>query len=107
MSDQLEKLMTRLLAHAEAKDHARINRVFEIRFVGDERSWVLDLTAKQASMLPGPAAAATGVCGLGFHPEDLEALLNGEAKLKILFMNGRMRVFGNVADAMKLEAMFP
>ncbi|MBK7861002.1 MAG: SCP2 sterol-binding domain-containing protein [Archangiaceae bacterium] len=97
-------LKARLRARLTPELAKSIGRAYELRLVGQDERVYLDLTGAADPM---PAAAPAGkVCSVGFVEDDLQALLDGTTQLKTLFMATRFRVFGDVGDAMKLEALF-
>jgi alkyl sulfatase BDS1-like metallo-beta-lactamase superfamily hydrolase len=105
MAADLEQLVAQLAERIDADTAADVDRAYELRFVGDERRFSLTLSEGGAAVQQGPAAA--GACPLGLHVDDLADLLDGRTTLSALFSSGRLRVFGDVADAMRLERALP
>jgi hypothetical protein len=101
MSGDVQSVISRLQSELDPDKAAAVDRTYELRFVGDERRFTLALDEGGVQVKDGPAPA--GACGLGFHPEDIDSLLDGTTTLSALFSARRMRVFGNVGDAMRLE----
>jgi hypothetical protein len=97
-------LKERLRARLTAKVAAQVGRAYELRLVGQSERVYLDLTGVADPMPPKPPPGP--VCSLGLHEDDLAALLDGTTQLKALFMATRFRVFGDVGDAMRLDALF-
>lgn len=104
MADEIEELVTTLAGRVTVEAAEAVNRAFELRFAGDERRWYLDLTRTEDFL--STERPEGDVCGLGVHVEDLRDLLDGNASLSQLFSVGRLRVFDNIGDAMRLERVF-
>lgn len=98
------ELKERLRARLTSEKAKAIGRKYELRLAGqNERIW-LDLTGGSDPM---PAQAPSGpLCSVGLSEDDLASLLDGKTQLKALFMATRFRVFSDVGDAMRLEALF-
>lgn len=104
-ADAAVQLLAKALATDDGKQRAAaVGKRYELRFVGDgERRFTMDLAAGTPSIVEG---ASAGACSLGVNADDVEDLLHKRTTLGALFSTGRLRVFGNVGDAMKLEALF-
>jgi hypothetical protein len=97
-------LKARLRARLTPEVAKAVGRAYELNVAGQSERVYLDLTGAADPM---PAQAPAGrVCGVGLTEDDLSALLDGTTNLKTLFMATRFRVFGDVGDAMRLEALF-
>lgn len=103
--DEIQQLLERLRGSLDPTAATRVDRTYELRFVGDTRRFTFVLGESGVRITAG--AAPDGACGLGWHVEDLEDLLQGRVTLATLFSSRRLRVFGNVGDAMRLEQVLP
>ena len=100
-----DALVARLIDRITPEAVEVIDRAYELRFVGEDRRWWLDLRADAPTLAPS-ARPSGAVCGIGLPAEDLEQLLDGQASLGLLFHTGRLRVFDDIGDAMRLERVF-
>jgi len=105
MAASIDDMIGALAERVTPELRASIDRAFELRFVGDPGKWGLDLREEAPSVTPS-ARPADPVCGLGLPVDDLEQLLEGRVTMGVLFQSGRLRVFDDIGDAMKLEALF-
>jgi alkyl sulfatase BDS1-like metallo-beta-lactamase superfamily hydrolase len=101
----LAALMDRVVAEVDADKAAGVDRTYELRFVGHDDRYTL--TFAEGGVTAAAGEGPDGSCRLGVHPEDIEDLLDGKVTLSTLFSSRRLRVFGNVGDAMRLEAVLP
>ena len=101
---EVETLVRILGDRIDADTAEAVGRAYELRFAGLEERWYLDLT-RSADFVSAERPEGD-VCSLGLHVEDLRDLVEGRALMSQLFSVGRLRVFGNIGDAMKLEAVF-
>ena len=104
MSRRLAEVLARLQAQIDKERAQEVDRVYELRFVGLEKRWYLDLTRE--SRFVQDTAPQAAICKLGLHLEDLDALLEGTASMKGLLASGRLRIFGDLADGMRLSKLF-
>jgi hypothetical protein len=98
------ELLAQLARRATPEISEAVGRVYELRLVGLPQRYTLDLTGSTPAVREGAADGPS--CGLGMTVADLEDLLAGKVRLQALFTAGTLRVFGNVGDAMRLEALF-
>lgn len=101
---QIATLLERLAARIDQETAETIDRAYELRFVGEDQRWYLDLT-RRADFLSTEAPDCE-TCSMGMSEQDLDDLISGHASMGMLFSVGRLRVFGNIGDAMKLEPIF-
>ena len=101
VDDAIAALRAALGGDEAKKRAAGVGKRYELRFVGDARRFTLDLTTASVS-----EGAADGACGLGIVADDVPDLLAKRTTMSALFSAGRLRVFGNVGDAMKLASVF-
>ena len=100
----LQELLQRLETRIDPEIAHAISTSYELRFVGEAQRWYLDLTGSAPWVSSSEPAGK--YCSLGFHIEDLADLLEARVNLRVLFSSGRLRVFGDVGEAMKLEKLF-
>lgn len=101
----LAALMGRLESELDAEKAAGVDRTYELRFVGHDDRYTVAFN--DAGVKATAGEGPEGSCRLGVHPEDIADLLDGKVTLSTLFSSRRLRVFGNVGDAMRLEAVLP
>ena len=104
MTASVRALLERLADGIDEETAAKVDRCYELRFVGKEERWYLDLRRPKGFLSRKRPDGA--LCSLGMHVEDLDALLEGAASLSSLFSTMRLRVFDDIGDAMRLEAVF-
>ena len=104
MADDIEGLMRRWADGIDPDVATQIDRAYEIQFAGVSGKWFLDLR-RPADPLSREAPEGE-LCRLGMHTEDLESLLAGRSTLQQLFHVGRLRVFQDMASAMRLDRLF-
>ena len=100
----LQDLLQRLEERIEPEIAQAISGSYELRFVGEDLRGYLDFNG--AAPWVSTTTPSGKYCSLGLHLEDLADLLEGRVNLKVLFSTGRLRVFGDVGEAMKLENLF-
>ena len=105
MAESVEQLLRKLEAQIDAAGAEAINCAYELRFVGEEQRWYLDLRQSQDYLSTRPPDDGE-FCSLGLPVADLSDLVEGRVSLKVLFSSGSLRVFGDIAQAMKLESLF-
>ena len=106
MSD-VDRAIAALREHLAAGDPAALGDVgglYELRFVGDERRFHLAL--REGDVELRAASGEVAPSRLGLHAEDLLDLIAGRVTLAALFQSGRLRVFTDIGQAMRLERLF-
>ncbi|XP_049848612.1 peroxisomal multifunctional enzyme A-like [Schistocerca gregaria] len=82
----------------------RINGVFELQIVqpdGRIKSWTIDLKSDHPSLKEGAASKAE--VQLTMKPDDFVALVSRRLNVQSAFVDGRLKVKGNLSLAMKFE----
>ncbi len=100
----VDAAVERLRAAFDPARAAAIARVFDVRFVGDARHFVLDLAATPPTLVEG--TAPPGSPSIGIHPDDVDDLIAKRTTPRALFSTGRLRVFSGMAEAMLLDGLF-
>jgi putative sterol carrier protein len=69
---------------------------------GDENSkWTLRITDGQGAVEEGDAGDAT--CNINMSAENFTNMVTGKANAQMLFMQGKLKVSGNMGQALKLQ----
>jgi len=71
---------------------------------GQTHTWTVDLRNAPGSVKSGPAAKAD--CTLTLKEEDLIALVNGKLNGQQAYMQGKLKIQGNMSYALKLSQLF-
>jgi len=79
---------------------SKIGGVFHFK-VGD-KSWTVDLKNGKGSVKQGPPSGAAD-CTLVSNEADFVSLMTGKANGQTLFMQGKLKIQGNMSLAMKLD----
>lgn len=83
-----------------APEATDIDAVFAFNITGDDGGqWVVDLTG-EGTVVEGTSDKAD--CTIELDADNFKALVSGEAQGAMLFMNGSLKIAGNMGLAMKL-----
>jgi len=77
---------------------------FNVNSGGQTNSWTVDLKNAPGSVKTGPATKAD--CTVTLKEEDLLQLVNGTLNGQQAFMQGKLKIGGNMSYAMKLGQLF-
>ncbi|MBV7330279.1 SCP2 sterol-binding domain-containing protein [Chloroflexi bacterium TSY] len=81
-----------------------INAVFQFNLTGDNGgTWAVDLKSDPPNVSDGEADAAN--CTISMTDEDFVALATGSLNATSAFMQGKVKVEGNMMLAMKLQKL--
>lgn len=69
---------------------------------GEQKSWVIDLKNGSGSVSEGTAKADTT---LSMKDDDYVAMANGKLDSQMAFMQGKLKIAGSIAHAMKLGGL--
>jgi putative sterol carrier protein len=95
------------LSNGLSKDPTRassINAVYQFNISGDDGgSWTVDLTKTEGWVTAGESDAAE--CTIGMTSEDFVDMITGKLPGPQAFMQGKLKIAGNMALAMKLSTV--
>ncbi|PRP85415.1 non-specific lipid-transfer protein isoform 4 proprotein [Planoprotostelium fungivorum] len=78
---------------------------FDITKDGKTHQWTADLKNGKGSIAQGPAQKAD--CTITANDDDFTGMMTGKLNPQQLFMNGKLKVKGNMGLAMKLTKLQP
>eukprot|EP00475_Leptophrys_vorax_P009044 TRINITY_DN1593_c0_g1_i1.p3 TRINITY_DN1593_c0_g1~~TRINITY_DN1593_c0_g1_i1.p3 ORF type:complete len:119 (-),score=47.03 TRINITY_DN1593_c0_g1_i1:708-1064(-) len=70
---------------------------------GDKKVWVVNLKEGSGSVAEADGAAD---CTISIKDEDFVSLVNGKLNAQMAFMQGKLKLKGNIMLAQKLETLF-
>lgn len=70
---------------------------------GDKKTWVVNLKEGNGSVTEGDGKAD---CTITIKDDDFISLVNGKVNPQMAFMQGKLKVKGNIMLAQKLETLF-
>jgi len=73
---------------------------FDITAGGKNKTWTVDLKNGKGSVAEGPASKAD--CTISASDEDFDGMMTGKLNSQQLFMQGKLKIKGNMGLAMKL-----
>lgn len=79
-----------------------LNAVYLFKLTGDDGGdWTLRIENGQGSVKEGPTEDAT--CTVSLSSENFVAMVSKKANPQMLFMTGKLKVTGNMGQALKLQ----
>ena len=103
VNDVFNKMKLRLTSEKASKINAIY--LFDIGGVNGEK-WSVDLTKKSDWVIEGEGSVKAQCTIIIDKSDDLISLASGKINPTMAFMQGKIKVKGNVSLAMKLQALF-
>ncbi|XP_047123228.1 hydroxysteroid dehydrogenase-like protein 2 [Hydra vulgaris] len=83
-----------------------VQAIFKFELSGKEPgTWIVDLKNGSGSIVENPSNAVEATCTLVISSEDFAKMVSGELNSMQAFMNGTLKIKGNMAEALKLEKL--
>ncbi|MBI2068159.1 MAG: SCP2 sterol-binding domain-containing protein [Deltaproteobacteria bacterium] len=84
---------------------SQINAIYQFDISGDQGGcWTLDLTVPGGTIQSGISDKAT--CTIKISDENFLKMISGQLNPQMAFMTGKLKVQGNMGQALKLQKIF-
>ncbi len=85
----------------EGLDLGSLTAVYLFEFDGGESKWTIRVEDGKASLAEGEGEGIT--CTIKMDSSDFISMMNGDSNVQQLFMMGKLKVSGNMGQALKLQ----